>query len=212
MDKATAVKKDEYDFSTEPLDLLEYIDYLKGAGIAKSTINKYCRNIEMLAELMNKVPELWDSDDLIQLTKEFSRKAPTRPNGYSRSTRINMKSALKRYWESTGRTDLIGPGPFWHNGRSQPRYDYIKTHTASPEEVEAILEECRRVIIEPRSSPTEVIRHFMLFLVAAYGIRCKAVRHIRERDFNLNERTLHVYRTKGDKSRTLYMDVQLDDI
>jgi site-specific recombinase XerD len=123
-----------------------------------------------------------------------------------------MKAALKRYWESTGRTDLIVPGPFWNNGRNHSRYEYIRNHTAAPEEVDVIIEECRRVIHEPKSSPSDVIRHFMLFLVAAYGIRCKAIRHFRERDVNLQERTFLIYRTKGDKTRTIYMDVPLDDL
>ena len=212
MDRASARKNDEHEFTTETLDLSEYIDYLKGTGALNGTIRKYCRTIERLVDLMDRVPEVWDADDLTRLMKEFSKPAPTRPNGYARSTRIIMKSALKRYWESTGRTDLIGPGPFWQNGRGHSRYEYIKAHTASPEEVEAILEECRRVILEPKSSPNEVIRHFMMFLVAGYGIRCKAVRYLRARDFNLQDRTLHIYRTKGDKSRTIYMDIPLDDL
>jgi integrase len=212
MDRVSVMKKDEHEFSIESLDLSEYIDYLKGTGASKGTIRKYRRTIERLTDLMGRVPELWDADDLTRLMKEFSKPAPTRPSGYSRSTRIIIKAALKRYWESTGRTDLIGPGPFWQNGRGRSRYEYIKAHTASPGEVEAILEECRRVILEPKSSPNDVIRHFALFLVAGYGVRCKAIRYMRARDFNLQERTLHIYRTKGDKSRTIYMDIQIDDI
>ena len=212
MDRASARKNDKHEFTTESLDLSEYIDYLKGTGASTGTIRKYRRTIERLTDLMGIAPELWDADDLTRLMKEFSKPAPTRPSGYSRSTRIIMKSALKRYWESTGRTDLIGPGPFWQNGRGRSRYEYIKAHTASPEEVEAILEECQRVILEPKSSPNDVIRHFALFLVAGYGVRCKAIRYMRAMDFNLQDRTLHLYRTKGDKSRTIYMDISMDEI
>jgi integrase len=202
----------EPEFSTEPLDLSEYIDYLKGAGASDGTIARYCRWIEIITEMMGNRPDLWDSDDQTRLVKEFSKPAPTRPKGYARSTRMLIKSALKRYWESTGRIDLLAPGSFWHNGRQESRYRYIANHTASPEEVSAIIEECRRVILEPKSTPLEVNRFFMLFMIVAYGIRCKAVCHLRLEDFDLHERFLHIYRTKGDKSRTIYLDVPMDDL
>lgn len=212
MERATARKLDEHAFTIEDLNLSDYIDYLKGTGASKGTIRKYCRSIERLTGLLDKIPDLWETDDLTRLMKEFSKPASTRPNGYARSTRIIFKSALRRYWESTGRIDLIAPGPFWNNGRDHSRYEYIKNHTASPEEVGAILEECRRVILEPKSSPNEIIRHFIVFMIAAFGIRCKAMRYLRARDINLQERTLHIHRTKGDKSRTMYMDIPIDDI
>lgn len=212
MDSVREKNNVEPEFSTERLDLSEYIDYLRGAGASSGTIMKYCRWIEVITETMGIRPDLWSTDDLTRLVKEFSKPAPTRPKGYSRSTRMLIKSALKRYWESTGRTDLLAPGSFWHNGRQESRYRYIVNHTASPEEVSAIIDECRRVILEPRSTPLDVNRFFMLFLVAAYGIRCKAVCHLRPGDIDLRERLLHIHRTKGDKSRTIYMDVPMDDI
>ena len=75
-----------------------------------------------------------------------------------------------------------------------------------------ILEECRRVILDPKSSVAAIQRHFVLFMVVAYGIRCKAVCHLRPQDIDLAERTLYIHRTKGDKSRTIFMDVPIDDI
>ncbi len=75
-----------------------------------------------------------------------------------------------------------------------------------------IIEECRRVINDPKSSPLKVNRYFMMFIIAAYGIRCKALRHLRLQDIDLSERLLHIHRTKGNKSRTIYMDVPMDDI
>lgn len=212
MDSASEDNVYEHELSTEPLDLSDYVDYLKGTGASQGTMRKYCRWIQRITDLIGKVPELWDADDLTRLTKELSRPAPSRPNGYSRSTRMLIKSSLRRYWESTGRTDLLSPGPFWQNGRGHSRYEYIKSHTASPEEVESVIEECRRVILEPKSTPLAITRHFLLYVVAAYGIRCKAVCHLRPGDFNLGERTLHIYRTKGDKSRTIYTDIPLDDL
>jgi integrase len=202
----------ETDFPNESLDLSEYIDYLKGAGASPTTIKKYCRWIEVLTELMGERPDLWRPEDLTRLVKEFSKPAPTRPNGYARATRMLIKAALRRYWESAGRTDLLAPGAFWRNGRQESRYRYIASHTASPEEVSAVIEECRRIILDPKSTPLEIDRFFMMFLIAAYGIRCKAVSHFRLQDFDLDDRLLHIYRTKGDKSRTIYMDVPMDDL
>ncbi len=200
------------EFSTEPLDMSEYIDYLKGAGASFGTIKRYCRWIEIITEMMGNPPEIWEADDQTRLVKEFSKPAPTRPKGYARSTRMLIKSALKRYWESTGRIDLLAPGSFWHNGRQESRYRYIANHTASQEEVSVIIEECRRVIIDPKSTPLTVNRFFLLFTIAAYGIRCKAVCHLRPEDIDLQDRVLHIFRTKGNKSRTIYLDVPMDDL
>lgn len=212
MDSVRHKNNIEPGFSTEPLDLSEYVDYLKGAGASSGTIMRYCRWIEIITEMMGNRPDLWDSDDQTRLVKEFSKPAPTRPKGYARSTRMLIKSALKRYWESTCRIDLLAPGSFWHNGRQESRYRYIANHTASPEEVSAIIEECRRVILEPKSTSLEVNRFFLLFMIVGYGIRCKAVCHLRPEDFDLHERFLYIFRTKGDKSRTIYLDVTMDDL
>ena len=212
MDSVRHKSSVEPGFSTEPLDLSEYVDYLKGAGASSGTIMRYCRWIEIITEIMGNRPDLWDTDDLTRLVKEFSKPAPTRPKGYARSTRMLIKSALKRYWESTGRIDLLAPGSFWHNGRQESRYRYIANHTASPEESSAIIEECRRVILEPKSTPLEINRFFLLFMITAYGIRCKALCHLRPEDFNLQERVLYIFRTKGDKSRTIYLDIPMDDL
>ena len=202
----------EPEFPTDPLNLSDYIDYLKGAGASSGTIKKYCRWIEVMTEMMGTPPDIWDPDDLTRLVKEFSKPAPTRPKGYARSTRMLIKASLRRYWESTGRIDLLAPGPFWHNGRQESRYRYIASHTASPEEVSKIIDGCRRIILDPKSTPLEIDRFFMLFVIVAYGIRCKAVSYLRPQDIDLQERVLHIFRTKGDKSRTIYLDVPMDDL
>ena len=212
MNSVSERNSNEPEFPTDLLNLSDYIDYLKGAGASSGTIKKYCRWIEVMTEMMGTSPELWDSDDLTRLVKEFSKPAPSRPNGYARSTRMLIKASLRRYWESTGRIDLLAPGSFWHNGRQESRYRYIASHTASPEEVSTIIDECRRIILDPKSTPLEIDRFFMLFVIVAYGIRCKAVSYLRPKDIDLQERILHIFRTKGDKSRTIYLDVPMDDL
>jgi hypothetical protein len=141
MESLSETQTNELDYSTQDFDHTDFIAYLKGTGVSHQTIRVYCRWIEKITNFIGTRPDLWDANHLTQMMKEFSRSTPDRPHGYARATRMLIKAALRRYWESAGRSDLLAPGPFWQNGRGSSRHDYIKSHTAGTEEVERVLEE-----------------------------------------------------------------------
>lgn len=213
MQSIDSITAREREASTEGLDLGELRSYLRGIGLAESSINVYTKWVISMGELVGKDPVLWTVEDQIELTKRWGEPSKGRKDGYAPRTKTLIKSALRHLWEQHQRYDLLHHAAFWRGGgRAGSRYDYVKAHTVPPEEVRAVLDTCRTTILDPRASPDDVMRHFMLFVIAGFGIRCIALHNLRLVDFRLDRDELHIYRTKGGKTRTVHMLTPVVDL
>lgn len=135
-------------------------------------------------------------------------------SGYKAGTQKTAKVHLKSYLTIHRRQDLLLPSNyhFWkdrkgYSGGSN-RYDELKAKAPSQAEVDKVLDICEDIILTSKSEK-EIFRHMALWFAAAYGLRCKEIKNLRPCDVQHNEKTLHIEKSKGDKSRDVYMDIPI---
>jgi len=207
MQNSLAKATSEPEASTAPDPSVgEFTAYLKSMGLAKRTIDVYAKSWTRLGRILGRDPVEWTREDCRALLLNDDWGA------YSPSSQAIMRSALRRLWELHERDDLLRYHPFWKtkNGTTDRR-EYIRTHTATPEEMEIVRHHCRDAVLNS-DSDHEVYRAFMVLLPPNYGLRAKAISNMRVKDIRLADRELYVYKTKRNKSRTIYMDITIDDL
>ena len=164
--------------------------------------------VNMAKSLHGKDPASWTEDDVTTfiLSERFV--------GWSPGTQKTAKAILKAYWQVHSRPDLLMPNLyfFWKDKRSygggSNNYDRLKSQCPTPSEVETVLAVCKDVILTSEAE-LEVYRHMALYFAAAYGLRRMEVANLRSCDIDLSSKTLHIERSKGDKSRDVLMDVEI---
>ena len=192
-------------------NLATFADVVRSANWKESSIMvavRYVRNIA--AALQGKDPVQWTEMDIQNLlvSEKFT--------GWKSGTQKTSKVHLKAYLTIHRRPDLLLPSNyhFWKDRKAYSggsnRYDELKAKAPSQAEVEKVLAICEDVMLTSKSS-TEVYRHMALWFAAAYGLRCLEVAGLRICDVRLDEKTLHVEQSKGDKSRDVFMDVTISD-
>jgi len=171
------------------------------------TIDVYIRSVTSAAKVLDSDPYDWSEED--QNTFLFSDTY----RRWSPNYRDTLKSVLKTYWKLLRRKDLLGHPTFFTRRRKVSGgtngHEAKRVKAIPQDEVEEVIEECRRAIRD--GSPSEVYRHFALLLQAAYGLRCVGVAHLRVCDIRIEEDVLHVHNSKGGKSRDVHMDVSIGD-
>jgi integrase len=191
-------------------NLRHFSQVLISAGRKESTVKMYNNYITGASKAVDgKDPVLWTDADIkaFMLSDVY--------HGWKASTQRTVRAALKSYWEVHGKGELLPPNHyfFWrdrnvYSGGSN-RYDELKAKAPSAEEVQTVLDICCDVILTSRSD-AEIYRHMAVYFIAAYGLRRIEVANLRECDVRMEDKTLHIEESKGDKSRDVYMDIPLD--
>jgi integrase len=216
MNSISESKEGEVENPSPPsIDIDEFDRYLRGLGHADGTLLNYKRWVLSCGKIIGKDPADWTVKECTNLILSDRWLGTIDKPGYSKSSRILIKCSLKKYWLLKARYDLLGPenASFWQTQKigGTSRREYIKTHTARPEQVERIINGCREIILMSKN-PFEVNRAFMVFLLTAYGIRCVGLSYLRLKDFDLEGEVLTISRTKFGKNRTIWLDVPIDDL
>jgi integrase len=216
MNSISEIKEGEEEkTSSSSIDIDEFDRYLRGLGHAEGTLLNYKRWVLCCGKILGKDPADWTIEDCTKLILSDRWLGTIDKPGYSKSSRILIKCSLKKYWLLKGCYNLLGPenASFWQTQKmgGTSRNEYIKAHTARPEQVEIFINECREIILTSKN-PFEVNRAFMVFILAAYGIRCVGLSYLRLKDFDLEGEVLTISRTKFGKSRTIWLDVPMDDL
>ena len=159
--------------------------------------------------LGGKDPAEWTESDFqsFMLSPSYVDWAP--------STKQTARSFLKAYLTVLGRHEMLPPNlyHFWKAksayGGGSNRYDAMKAKVPSVSEVDRVLKACRDSILTDDEPIIHVYRHMALFLAAAYGLRSIEVAQLRVCDIDLEKGCVHIEKSKGDKSRDVYMDVPI---
>lgn len=178
---------------------------LERTGRSRSTVVSYVQAVKRAAHAVGTDPATWGPEEC-----EALRKTPQWAS-YMPRTRAMERQALKAFWTHMGCEVPLGPKNrlFWldrkgYSGSS--RREELKAKAPSPAEVAKVLavtsDTCRN-----SKNPDEVWRAFGLFLVAAYGLRRICVINLRPCDFHFDQNYIHVPKSKGGKSRDVFMDV-----
>ncbi len=184
---------------------------LARAGRPPKTIETYSRAVRAAARAVGSDPATWTPAECDRLM------ASTEWAGWRDATRALCRAALKNYWKFLGCDEMLGTSNrlFWltrsgYRGGASRREE-LKAKAPSPAEVQKVLAVCRDTIITS-TNPHEVYRHYALFLIAAYGLRCVCTTSLRVCDVRPDQNVLHVPHSKGDKARDIYMDVPCRDV
>jgi len=193
----------------ENLDI--YVEALLNTGRKATTADTNRRHIRMLERILDRDPVTWTEED-IQKRLILSDKWA----GWANGTRRVARASLRNYWEVHGRADLLPPNIyiFWRDrggsyAGGSNTYDKLKAKCPTVKEHRDLIDICREVVLTS-SSDLDVVRHMATFFAASYGLRRMEVGNLRLCDIDLEARTLHIERSKGDKSRDVYMDVLVD--
>lgn len=203
-----------------PDNLAQFETFLRGY-LMEQTIKNYLCRINQVVKVLPKDPSEWtvrDCEDFMRSSKWSGDPNDTNPErrGWKRATKTQTMAALKSYWEFHHRSDLVGPENlnFWKIPR-QPggdaKYQKLKKITPNTCDVSNFKKVCRETVLDS-SSVCQVWRHYLSFLPAEFGIRVKAVCNLRVCDFKLDEQTLFIYKTKGDKSRNIHIEGSIGDV
>lgn len=171
------------------------------------TIDSYIRYVRKLAEALGKDPAEWTIEDC----EAFLDSPQWAVEWKSNQTKASARSAVKRYWKKVGRSDLVEDPrnqEFWETPRKVWDEDArrkMMQGVPSWGEVEDVLDEVMRVIRES-DDPTEIYRHFPLWLVANYGVRCIGAANMRMCDIDPEAREVTIYKSKGKKTRVIAME------
>jgi integrase len=188
-----------------------YVETLLNLGLKESTADTNRRYMRMVERVHGRDPVTWAEEDVSSLVQSDTWR------DWSPGTRRVARAALKNYWEVHQRGDLLPPNNllFWrdrggsYTGGSNT-YDKLKAKTPTDKEFQTIIDICREVVLTS-SSDLDVMRHMATFFAASYGLRRMEVNNLRLCDIDLEGRTLHIEKSKGDKSRDVYMDVPITE-
>jgi len=174
---------------------------------SQGTADSYVSYIERMARALGgKDPAEWTIEDC----EAFLETEQWEVKWQSEQTKACCRSAAKYYWRMMRRDDLLGTAnfQFWEARRkefAQDAKDRMMEGVPEWADVERVLKVCREVVLESEDDE-EVYRHFALWVVAAYGLRTVGAANLRACDFRVGDRVLHVYKSKGSKSRDVWMD------
>lgn len=173
---------------------------------SKATVESYERYLNLMAQALDGMdPANWTPKDC-----EAFLETPQWVDGWkSNQTKACARSAAKYYWKLMGRDELLGSAnfDFWEARRKDKAVDAkekMMKGVPSWGEVETVLAEVKDIILTS-DDPGEVYRTFALHLIAEYGLRCIGAANLRVCDVKVKDKVLHVYRSKGNKSRDVML-------
>lgn len=185
----------------------EYTAMMESWEKSPKTIEHYVKFIRRAAAVMgDRDPLTWAREDLRKyiVTPTFK--------SWSAATRNLSTAALKSYWRALDATDLLSAAGsafvYSANKKAGNRAQDLRDQCPTYEEQQLARTVARDVILTS-DIPLDVYRHSALWFANSYGIRRKGVSNIRVCDVDPEKNTLHVHMTKGDKSRTIPMDIPL---
>jgi site-specific recombinase XerD len=191
--------------STASLDLREFEKYLVSVGLAGTTLDAYKRSLRYMTEHTGLDPKDWSVKTCRELlvSKWWQ--------GLADSTRVICRAALRRYWSVLEREDLLGPSNrlfFETRPDRSSRSNGLRARSCPPEKVRILVGDLRE-IIATSDRPEEVFHAMLVHMLAAFGLRCICVSHVRLMDVDLQGMNLFIPNSKGGKDRRIAMDIDI---
>ncbi len=164
-------------------------DHMIIRGNAFATRQNYLRGVKVLMEYYDKVPEACTVEEI------KSYLSLQKSNGSLSSSTLNVRvSCLKYYFRHiVNRLDLVVRIP-------NPRVSKYETEILHDVEIKRLFASCR-----------DLRQLLLLQLLYDCGLRVSELSRLRTSDFNKSNMTIHIRKSKGCRTRTVYYGKRLRD-